>query len=289
MLFPVRPVFSIPQGDRELKRQLGGYLMLNKKRVLRVVAMTTVIAVPSFALWGIGDWVMDPTQWAYQMETTAQIMNEIKEVVQVKTNMLGMWNQVKQDAQFVQNKASWRGFFMSNPVFSPSNQNGETAGWLDAVNKGVGVTAAWSRSAEQLAANPSLKLGSHLAVDYANAEIGTSSTLSALQTLGTARAVQQQMQNPINNCEESVLSKDQSDNTIAASANISNACEALGLRQGQTALSVETARLDLEAQRAKREADELVAAANTQTADQQYRAKLSAGDVATSISTFKDR
>jgi hypothetical protein len=268
--------------------QTGGVSMFTK-RTRRIVGMSLAGAGLSFAFLGIGDLVMDPTEWGYQIQQIAQIANEIQEVRQVKNNVMGTWNQLKSNAQFLTNKNSWRGYFMSNPRFSPSSQNGETEGWTNAAQKGIGVVSAWSRSSERLLSNPSLALGSHLSVDYANAEIGQASTVSALQTLGTARAVQEQMQDPIGHCEDSALSTTEGDNTLAASANIANACQSLILRQGQTGLSIETARLELDAQRSKRETDEAVATANTQTTDQQYRQKLSVGDVATSMKTFVDR
>jgi hypothetical protein len=234
--------------------------------------------------------VEDPVQWSNTISQTAQVINQIKEVINVKNNVLGTWNQLKSDAQFLTSaKDSWRGFFM-NAVSSPvANRAGETDGWYAAINQGLNVANTQGRTFERLSGNPGLVLGSHLAINYANAEIGASATTGAMQTLGTAKSVQRAMVDPIGNCENSALSTSGSNNTAAANSNIANGCAALGIRQGQTALSVETARLELETYAAKRQVDADTQMTNMRVADAATRKNLTVGDTADAIKSVVDR
>jgi hypothetical protein len=234
--------------------------------------------------------VEDPVQWAATAVTTSKIVQEIQQLIAVERNVQGTWNQLQSDAQYIRApKSLWRGYFMSPVSMGVGNQSGETDGWFQAINQGLGIANARARIFVRLTSNPGLIMGSNLAATYANAEIGSSATASALQTVGTAKSVQRSMETPIGHCENSALSTSASNNTAAANGNIANGCQALILRQGETALAVDTSRLELETYAAKRQTDQDTNAANVRTADQKYRSAMTVGDTAAAVTSIVDR
>ena len=252
----------------------------------------------ALAVFGIEDTVeLGPVSYTALWSTVtsdADILTKAvelgKQTAKIVTTGTQMYALGTKMAQFSTGKESWRGFFMSPVLTQGITGVAEAEGWGDAINKGAQISKAFETVSRPLLANSSgATRATESWIDFANARIQTASTQSAMQALGTAKATQFAMQQPIAACESSTLSVDANENTNATQQNISTACQALVLRQGQTALAVETARLELETANAKYSSDARTQQANNNAVDSRYRSALTIGDTAASITNYKDR
>ena len=214
---------------------------MKSKKIIIAAVLITASAIPALAIFGVEDTVeAGPIWWA-------QILQDYDvntQDYQVNTNT---WNQLKMDAQIIQNKSYWKGMFTNMLNTNVLNQRGETTGWNPAVDTTANnANQAWTNASIPLKPNPNVVLGTAQSADMASAEIGAGSIVTAMNTLGNVRVTQQQMAQPIQNCENSALSSNTEDNTRAAQQNISNACQVLGLRQQQSAISLQASQAELQ-------------------------------------------
>jgi hypothetical protein len=214
---------------------------LKSKKIVIATALIVATAIPALAFLGVEDTVeAGPVWWA-------QIIQDYQELMAVNNMTTNTWNQLKMDARFIQNKSYWKGVFSNILNTNVQNQRGETTGWNTAVDTSANnANQALTNASIPLKPNPNVVLGTAQSADMASAEIGAGSIVTAMNTLGNVRVTQQQMAQPIQNCENSALSTNAGDNTSAAQQNISNACQVLGLRQQQSAISLQASQAELQ-------------------------------------------
>jgi len=239
----------------------------NRKKVAAILIVAVVLLLPavSYAQFGFGGVVYDPTNYVNAVLRYNQLVRQLVQLRQTYQQVLSQYNLALQMSKNLENMpARYRATFSQWRSFSATDLYGNTAGWVGAVN-GAGlqnVAPAYQQSTIPLLAYSQADLNAINPTDarnlksvYASLELGDGANVSALTTVGNVRANAQTVQQRITNLEQDSLSGDAALNTEVSVLNKINASNVLSLRTLQDANNLRVAALEQQVLQAKRQRD----------------------------------
>ncbi len=213
------------------------------RKLAVAVVLIAVAAAPATALLGIGDIVYDPTNYAQALQRFAQMQQQLAQLVQTYQLITKQYNQMLWMAQSVPGNMSVLYRALATPWLgsTATNTYGTTAGWIHAINSGLGAAAGYGQATQPLGTYGS-GLG-HVPADqlpriqttYANVELTDGASVSAIETIGRMRANAPFVETAIDNLEDDSLSSDPRMNTEIAVLNKINAAHLITVRNTQDA------------------------------------------------------
>jgi hypothetical protein len=233
-----------------------------KKRVPFLLALL-VLAVPAFAIFGIGDIVFDPTNFEEAAQQLLQLEQQYQQLVQTYQMIRSQYDQMVWMARQAPVNMALRYRALATPwaAGSATNTYGTTAGWVGGINTGAGVASGYAAATQALqeygnsfANIPSDQLD-HIKTSYATVELTDGANLAGIQTLGQLRANAPAVEAAINNLENDSLSSAPEMNTEIAVLNKINAASVIGLRNTQDANKLLVTLAEEQIVQAKRERD----------------------------------
>ena len=213
----------------------------NALRLLVVIAICVSLARRGFAIFGLGDIVFDPSNYAEAIQQLYQMQQQYAQLVESYGMIRNQYNQLVWMAQQVPVNMAARYRALATPWqnSSASNTYGTTGGWITGINTGQGVTAGYSQATEPLQAYgaalsniPSDQLD-RLKTNYGTVELADGANLSAMETIGRLRANAPAVESAIQGLEDDSLSNDPEMNTEIAVLNKINAANLIALRNAQ--------------------------------------------------------
>jgi hypothetical protein len=203
-----------------------------KKRFAAALLALLLLASPALAIFGVGDIVYDPINYANALVMLAEL---IKNYEQLKAQF---------DLQFLMSKpvpvdmasqyrtvgAAWYGLQL------PYDRFGNLNSWIQAVNQGGAAIGGYKQASvelraygpkfSQLAADEQTKTAS----EYASAELADGTNIHSMETVGMLRANASALDRSIDNLTSDSLSLDPALNTQIGVLNKINAASVASLR-----------------------------------------------------------
>ncbi len=238
------------------------------KRLWIVLLLTITIgcaflAQPAFAIFGIGDVVFDPSNYAEAIQQLLQMEQQYVQLVQTYQTVRGQFDHLVWMAKRVPVDMAARYKAVVTPWRSASagNTYGTTERWVLALNTGMGVESGYSEATQPLAAYdatlaniPSDQL-QRVKTNYATVELTDGANLDALDTIGRLRSNAPGVEEAIRSLEDDSFSPDPAMNTEIAVLNKINAANLLTIRNGQDANKLLVALAEQQVIDAKRKRD----------------------------------
>lgn len=242
---------------------------MRKKTLLTLVAILT-LAVPAFALFGLGDIVFDPTNFEEAAQQLIQLQQQYWQLVQTYRMVENQYVQMVRMAQQLPSAVMARYRTLASPwtLPTPPDAFGNTSGWAQGINSGTDVSSAYSAATERLGMYGSA--WSNIPADqiervksgYATVELTDGANLAVMATLGRIRGNASANDAAISNLENDSLSSDPDFNTEIAVLNKINAAHVIGLRAQDNTNQLLAAVAEQQLIQAKRERDAEAAAFN---------------------------
>jgi len=211
------------------------------KAIATLAVVTLLFASPARAIFGLGDVVFDPTNYAQAIKSFIQLQQQYAQLVQIYQQSRQQYEQLIWMAKTVpvNMQARYRAVVTPWTRSTATNTYGTTGGWVTAINTGVGADAGYSQAVQKLDAYgsavgniPSDQLH-RVKTSYATIELSDGSNLQALETIGRVRANAPALERTLQALEEDSLSSDPDMNTQVAVLNKINAANLIGLRNTQ--------------------------------------------------------
>jgi hypothetical protein len=231
-------------------------------------AVLTLVAVLAWstrthAIFGIGDVVFDPSNYAESVKQLIQMEQQYAQLVQSYRMLRSQYEHLVWMAKRVPVNMATRYRAVSAPwrTFAAGDGTGPTAAWVAAVNKGMFVPAAYLEATERLMENSAalsrLPSGqrAHWRTGYGTVELTDGANLNALETVGQLRANSLAVEAAIQRLEEDSLSAEPDMNTQIAVLNKINAAHLVSVRTAQDANKLLVALAEQEVLQAKRVRD----------------------------------
>jgi hypothetical protein len=179
------------------------------KRAALCLLLLPLVASPQF---GIPQLVYDPA-------AVAQIIAEIKQIIQVYTVVTNTYNQIAYNAGWTPVRTPWLGVATPVVLSTTGTVFGETAGWTQAVTTGAGITGAWGTAAYGINPPPfygGFPLGaSSISTNIASINVADGMSQAAMQTIANSRANQ-----PLNDTALASLEASAQDTTLNTNSEI---------------------------------------------------------------------
>ena len=233
-------------------------------RRIVVFALALVgLALPAFAILGLGDVVFDPSNFEQAVKSFAQLEQEYAQLVQTYQMVRSQYEQMLWMAKQIPVNMVSRYRAAASPwtTFSATNTYGTTAGWVSGITSGQGVLDGYSAAIEPLGTYGAA-LGSvpeeqqdALKRGYGTVELTDGANLAGIQTIGQIRANSGAVQTAIQNLENDSLSSDPDMNTEIAALNKINAANMISVRSAQDTNQLLVTLAEEEIIQAKRERD----------------------------------
>src|SRR6266852_6350993 len=166
------------------------------KAIATLAVVTLLFASPARAIFGLGDVVFDPTNYAQAIRNFIQLQQQYAQLVQIYQQSRQQYEQLIWMAKTVpvNMRARYRAAVTPWTNSTATNTYGTTGGWVTAINSGVDVGAGYSRAVQKLddygsalTNIPSEQLD-RVKTSYGTVEITDGANLQALETIGRARA-----------------------------------------------------------------------------------------------------
>ena len=218
-----------------MKRRYGKVLILS--------ILTFSLAGPALAIFGLGDIVFDPTNYAELIQQYLEMEQQYTQLVQTYLTIQSQYQQMLFMAQQDPVNMITRYRAVATPWLNSSATNvyGTSGGWITGINSGLGVASGYARATQALGAYgpalaniPSVHLP-RIQTDYATVELTDGANLAGMQTLGQMRANAPAVEATIQNLETDSLSSNPNMNTEIAVLNKINAANVIALRNTQDA------------------------------------------------------
>ena len=221
------------------------------------------LAVPAFGILGLGDVVFDPTNFGQAVKEFAQLEQEYAELVQTYQMVRSQYEQMVWMARQIPVNMASRYRALASPWTSSSagNTYGTTAGWVNGINTGQGVSEGYNAAVQPLENYGSAL--ADLAPDqqdsvkrgYGTLELTDGANLAGMQTIGDIRGNSAGVEAAIQNLENDSLSADPNMNTEIAVLNKINAANIVSLRSAQDSNKLLVTLAEEQIIQAKRERD----------------------------------
>jgi hypothetical protein len=230
-----------------------------------VLALIAVLAgsTRTYAIFGIGDIVFDPSNYAQAVKQVIQMEQQYAQLVQSYRMLRSQYEHLVWMAKRVPVNMAVRYRARLTPwkTFSAGSGTGPTAAWVAAVNTGLSVPAAYLEATARLIENgtalsrlPS-EQRAHLRTAYGTVELTDGANLNALETVGQLRANSVAVEAAIERLEEDSLSGEPDMNTQIAVLNKINAAHLVSVRTTQDANKLLVALAEQQVLQAKRVRD----------------------------------
>src|SRR3989442_12124422 len=127
-----------------------------KRKTLKAIAIlaliTLVFAAPARAIFGLGDVVFDPTNYAQAIRSFIQLQQQYAQLVQIYQQSRQQYEQLIWMAKTVpvNMQARYRAVITPWTRSTASNTYGTTGGWVTAINTGARVDAGYSQAVQKL-------------------------------------------------------------------------------------------------------------------------------------------
>lgn len=199
----------------------------NKRKWIIAGALLFCTATPSFAIFGLGDIVFDPTSYA--------------SLVSQLTTLENQYTTFKNNVTHFSLKSQWQTALTSMKNVQVTNRHGETNGMSAALgqNSTTAATMAWSSSSEALSSNTDTYLAGESAGNSARlsqlAIVETSDTVSpdCLNAVGSYRAARAASASANSNLQANQLDSTSATNSEVQQLNLVNAAQAQQLNEQQ--------------------------------------------------------
>lgn len=230
---------------------------------LAALLVLIAVAVPSFAIFGLGDIVFDPTNFEEAVRELLQLEQQYDQLVQTYHMIQNQYQQMLWMAQQDPVSMITRYRALATPWLPSTAPDvyGNTAAWVAGINTGQGASGGYAGATQPLGRygagfdGLSPDQQSRVQTDYATVELTDGANLAAMQTLGQLRGNAPAVETAIQNLEADSLSADPSMNTEIAVLNKINAAGVIGLRNTQDTNKVLVAMVESQVLQAKRQRD----------------------------------
>jgi hypothetical protein len=234
-----------------------------KKKIALFAVIGLAIAVPAWAIFGLGDVVFDPTNFEEAVQSLLQLEQQYAQLVQTYQMIKSQYNQMVWMAQQDPVNMALR-YGAPATLWTPSsaaNTYGSTGGWVTGINTGQGVADGYAGATQTLGTYggafgqiPADHLD-RVKTSYATVELTDGANLAAMQTLGQLRANAPAVETAIQNLESDSLSSDPDMNTEIAVLNKLNAADLISVRNSQDTNKLLAALAEQQILQAKRQRD----------------------------------
>ncbi len=203
------------------------FKLTRKRKWIAAGALVLCTATPSFALFGIGDIVFDPTSYA--------------SLVSQLTTLEGQYKTFKSNIVNFSVKTQWQTTLNKMKQIQVTNRHGETNGMTVALNQNstTAATTAWTNSSVALSSNTDTYLASEAAGNSDKltqlAIVETSDTVSpdCLNAVGSYRAARSASVTANTSLQANQLDGTSSTNSEVQQLNLVNASQAQQLNEQQ--------------------------------------------------------
>ena len=218
-----------------------------KLRHLKLVALVGVLALvlvpPARAIFGMGDVVFDPTNYAQAIKTFLQLEQHYAQLIQIYQKACQQQEQLVWMSRSLPASVLSHYRAIANPWTMPSATNtyGNTGGWMGAITSGL--------NAEQGYMQATLRLGSYgsalgniptgqldrVKTSYASVELTDEANLAGIEAIGRIRANAPAVERAVQSLEDDTLSADPTMHTEVSELNKINATNVVALRNARDA------------------------------------------------------
>jgi type IV secretion system protein TrbJ len=214
-----------------------------RKKTAVIAALTLAAAAPAWAIFGLGDIVFDPTNYAEAVQHLIQLQQQYMQLVQLYQQTRQQYDQMIWMARSVPVDMNARYRAVATPWINSQalNTYGNTAGWVSGINTGSGVAAGYGQATQTLndygAAFGTIPgdQAQRVKTSYATVELTDGANLEGIETVGRLRANAPSVESTLEALEADSLSSDPAMNTEIAVLNKINAANLIGLRSAQDA------------------------------------------------------
>ena len=243
------------------------------RRTLKLVVCLLVLltlVIPAFAIFGIGDVVFDPTNYAEAIQQLVQLEQQYSQLVKTYQTVTSQYEHMLRMARQVPVNMVTRYRALATPwtQSTATNTYGTTAPWLRGINTGLDAVSGYSAAIQKLATYGQAmgKIPAdqqdRIKSDYATVELTDGANLAAIKTIGQLRGNAAAAESAIQNLELDSLSSDPNMNTEIAVLNKINAANIISLRNAQDANKLLVALAEAQVIDAKSKRDAEAAAIN---------------------------
>jgi type IV secretion system protein TrbJ len=205
-----------------------------KKKWIAVGALVLCTATPSFALFGLGDIVFDPTSYA-------SLVSQLSTLTKMYTTATSQYTSIKNNLVNFSIKTQWQTALNSMKNVQVRNTYGETNGLTAALdqNSTTAATTAWTNSSVALSSNTRTYLASESAGNSDKltqlAIVETSDTVSpdCLNAVGSYRAARAASVSANASLQANQLDGTGATNSEVQQMNLINASQAQQLNEQQ--------------------------------------------------------
>lgn len=222
-----------------------------------------IISTPALAIFGLGDIVFDPTNWAESIRQLAQMEQQYEQLVRTYETVGNQYEHMRRMAQQVPVNMNARYRVLATPwrTSTAADLYGTSGGWVSGINTGVGVVSGYLRAVQRLADYGSA-LGNipadqleRVKTSYSTVELTDGANQHTMETLGRLRANAPGVERSIQGLEDDALSSDPNMNTEVALLNKLGAASVIGLRSAQDTNKLLVALAEAQVIDAKRKRD----------------------------------
>jgi len=208
--------------------------LFRKRQWIIAGALLFCTATPSFAIFGLGDIVFDPTSYA-------SLVSQLSTLTKMYTTASGQYTSFKNNIVNFSLKTQWQTALNSMKNVQVRNTYGETNGMTAALdqNSTTAATTAWTNSSVALSSNTNTYLASETAGNSDKltqlAIVETSDTVSpdCLNAVGSYRAARAASTTATANLQANQLDGTSSTNSEVQQLNLVNAAQAQQLNEQQ--------------------------------------------------------
>lgn len=234
-----------------------------KMKIALLVVIGLAIAVPAWAILGLGDIVFDPTNFEEAVQELVQLEQQYAQLVQTYQMVKSQYDQMLWMAQQDPVNMVVR-YGAPATLWTPSsatNTYGTTGGWVAGINTGQDVANGYAGATQTLGTYGSAfeqiptDQVDRVKTSYATVELTDGANLAAMQTLGQMRANAPAVETAIQNLESDSLSSDPDMNTEIAVLNKLNAADLISVRNSQDTNKLLAALAEGQIIQAKRQRD----------------------------------
>jgi len=234
-----------------------------RKRLILLTLLALGCAMPSLAIFGLGDIVFDPSNFEEAVQQLVQLEQQYAQLVQTYNVIQNQYQQMLWMAREVPVDMTARYRVLMTPwtLSSATNTYGTTGGWIASINTGQNVSGGYSLATEALRAygsafgNIPADQQDRIRTSYATVELTDGANLAAIETLGRMRGNAPAVEAAIQNLESDSLSSDPNMNTEIAVLNKINAADMINVRNTQDSNKLLAALTEERILQAKRERD----------------------------------
>ena len=252
-------------------RSLGRARSRPRKTLIAGACLMGLSVAPAFAIFGIGDIVFDPSNYAEALQQLVQLEQQYSQLVQTYQMVSNQYQEMLRMAKQVPVNMVSRYRALATPwtPSSAANTYGTTSGWSQGITTGQSVASGYASAIQKLQdygsalGNIPADQQARVKSEYGTVELADGANLSAIQTIGQMRGNSAAVELAIQNLESDSLSSNPNRNTEIAVLNKINAANVIALRNSQDANKLLVALAESQVVDAKRKRDAEATAINS--------------------------